>query len=256
MIRKTSLLFLLLLSLNNNAVIFESDEIQKICEYVNGQEETMVVFDIDNTIACPITEIGSDQWFNYLLSEKQKEIADFNAALKEVLPTYWEVQKKTTMMPVESTTPKVIETLQATGKIKVIALTARSFPLIDSTLQQLADINVDFSKDGLFDADRDFSTKLPSKYRRGIVFCQNNCKGEVLLNLLQEAHWKPKKVIFADDKRKYLEAVEKVLAEKGIEFVGIRYGKCDERVRNFNAIKAEQELQEFLQKHPQFQSFD
>ena len=40
---------------------------------------------------------------------------------------------------------------------------------------------------------------------------------------------------------KYLLAVEKALAHYNIDFVGIRYSGCDNRVKNFDPAKAEEQ---------------
>ena len=66
------------------------------------------------------------------------------------------------------------------------------------------------------------------------------------MQFLHHIGFKPDKIIFIDDKLKYVTAVEKAVEAEGIEFVGIRYSRLDEEVKSFNIAKANQQLKEFL----------
>ena len=128
-----------------------------------------------------------------------------------------------------------------------MALTARSIHIADRTLEKLENIDIHFSIPQVKQKEihLTMSTRIPSMYKEGILFSGNNNKGEVLLEFFKKTSYYPMKVIFVDDKKKYLVVVETALEKIGIPFIGIRYGGCDERVKNFDPAKAERELAQF-----------
>lgn len=223
------------------AKIIESNTVLEINNHLNDDlEHTLIIFDIDNTLAAPQLEIGTDQWVNHLVELKIKEGLDFQQAFNAVLPTYFHVQFKIAMHPVEEQTPQFIQELQAQGA-SVIALTARSIFVASRTLEQLKDISV---KLGIKDHKNELHLNMPIPciYMNGVIFSGNNDKGLVLLELLSSIDFKPTKIIFLDDKLKNIVTVEYAAQKCDIEFVGIRYGRCDERVEHFDPVRAQQEL--------------
>jgi len=167
-------------------------------------------------------------------------------AINSILPTYFHVAFQVPMIPVETTTPSVVKQLHEKN-IPTLALTARSLHIADRTLDQLANMGIHLSIPHIQQKEMFLTlpTHIPSMYKQGILFSGSNNKGDVLLEFFKEANYYPKMVIFVDDKRKYLEQVEKTLETKAIPFIGVRYGGCDERVKNFDPIEAEYELAQF-----------
>lgn len=226
----------------NLAKIIESNTVTEINNHLNDDpEHTLVIFDIDNTLAAPKLEIGSDQWVNYLVQEKMKQGLDMQQAFNAVLPTYFHVQFKVAMHPVEDITPALIQELQTNGT-SVIALTARSIFVASRTLDQLKDMRVAL---GIRNHNNELHLNMPIPciYMDGVIFSGNNDKGLVLIELLNTIDFKPTRIIFLDDKLKNITAVEYAAQKCGIEFVGIRYGRCDERVTNFDPVKAQEQLE-------------
>ncbi len=234
--------FCILLPGSSLANIIESNTVAEIKNHLgNDLEHTLVIFDIDNTLAAPKLEIGSDQWVNYLVAEKMKLGLDIQQAFNAVLPTYFHVQFKIAMHPVEDITPYLIDELQAQG-VSVIALTARSIFVASRTLNQLDDMRVELGIKGHVD-ELHLNMPIPCIYMHGVIFSGLNDKGMVLIELLNNIDFKPTKIIFIDDKLKNIVAVEYAAEKCGIEFIGIRYGRCDERVANFNPVKAQEQLE-------------
>ena len=164
------------------------------------------------------------------------------------MPTYIQVQLETPLVPIEKQTPNLIRYLQSRGLL-AMGLTARSLPLVERTIEQLSLIDVDFTRNSLYDHEIYVTLDFPALYKHGVFYCSDNCKGQILLHFFDNINYHPKKIIFVDDKMKNIKAVEKYVEEKGIEFVGLRYGAADERVANFDPVAAEVALQEFLEKH-------
>lgn len=243
MIRQFLYSLLLAVSLSSQlcALIIESDSIQSIEQYV--QEDTLVIFDIDNTIAMPKGTIGSDQWFGHLIRQAIKEGFEGQHAVDHILPTYCEVQNAIDLRPVENCTVSYIKSLQERN-IPAIALTARSMPLVFRTVKQLKNIGIDFTHNSLY--QRAISERLDHHwmYKNGIIFCGRNGKDAVLTAFFDLIdHW-PKRIIFVDDKLKYIEQITQSFESHGIECVGIRYSHLDEWVKSFDPKLAQKELHE------------
>jgi hypothetical protein len=82
------------------------------------------------------------------------------------------------------------------------------------------------------------------------LFCGLNDKGTVLLAYLDHTNYKPDLIIFVDDRAKNITSVELAVKQRNIEFVGLRYAGCDQKIQNFDHEVTRQELQEFLLKYP------
>ena len=163
--------------------------------------DTLVVFDIDNTILEPRQTLGSDQWF-----EATREKVGHEKAIE----LWSKVQGVTEVQPVEPSTPALIRRLRQRA-VGVIALTARPEALADTTRAQLKSIGVE----------------MPL-----ILFAGETPKGEVLSRHLRSAVGR---VIFVDDKAKHTKTVEASMAQRNIPYVGFRYGAADPKVHAYDA---------------------
>ncbi len=172
------LILLLCNSLPIRTIIVEHFTIDSIFEYIDTPN-TLVIFDIDNTLATSEFEIGNDHWFSYLVRQKLNEGMELEHAINSILPTYFDVAFKIPLISVEDTTVEVLNKLN-NKKIPTLALTSRSIHIADRTLEQLNNINIHLS-----------------------------------------------------------------IPQIKIPFIGISYGGCDERVKNFDPVKAEHELSQF-----------
>ena len=222
------------------AEIREIKSMKEVLKEVDAQ--TLLVFDLDNTLMEPIQSLGSDQWYYYII-KKYKEVDKlsdqeaYDQADKVWNQTQWLIQVKA----VESFTPELIEKLQK-KKIKMMGLTARTYDISDITLKQLSSIGINL---GHSVSSQDMSFKLvdTAYYKNGIVFQgEHNSKGDVFVEFLKRLNLKPKKVVFVDDKQKHVNSMEKALGEAKIKYIGFRYAAADERVEKFNKDFEDYEL--------------
>lgn len=220
--------------------IVETDSIKDVLNYATDQE-TLVVFDLDNTLVCPKQEVGSVQWFDYIFKQKVSRGMNTEDALTEVLPLSFEVLNTVSLRPCEPETPGVIKALQQ-NNIVTLALTSRSECLAKRTHDQLHEAGINFSVANQFDQEVILNYARPALLNHGIIFCANNNKGTILLTILNFCHSNPKKIVFVDDKLEHLFEVEKACLTNKIVFVGIRYSKLDPIVAQFDPVRAEQEL--------------
>jgi len=75
--KKHLILFLsVFFSTLNYALIIESDKLSAVLDYIT-EPETLVIFDLDNTLVRPEKELGSDEWFCHLVNKKMLEGHDW-----------------------------------------------------------------------------------------------------------------------------------------------------------------------------------
>ena len=224
---------------NRTSCIIESRSIRDVLDYANNQQ-TIVVFDLDNTLVHPGQELGSDQWFSHIFNEKLASGMSRPDVLAFILPIYYEIYNRIALYPVEPEGPAILSTLQKKG-IKTVALTTKSLPLVARTQIQLKDAGFSFAPTGCFNCELTVQLEKPALLCQGIIFCNDNNKGPTLLKILHTLNCTPKKIVFVDDKLSHLLDVEKECLLNKIEFIGIRYGKLDPVVAQFDPARAEQQ---------------
>lgn len=214
-----------------SSAILEITTMQDVFQHV--EEGTLVVFDIDNTLLECGQTLGSDQWFCFQLKSLQDQGWEKEKALEHVLSIWTDIQHHTTLRPVELHTVKVVHNLQQAG-YPLIALTTRGEDVADATMKNLYASNLDLrqtsplKENSLLTVDGE-----ETLYREGVLFTNNGHKGKALWAFLQRAQIKPRKIVFINDKHSHLLPVEETSQLYGVDFVGLRYGGADARVRNF-----------------------
>jgi len=111
---------------NAYGLIIESDKLETVIDYITPG--TLVIFDIDNTLARPTEELSSDEWFCYLVNKKMAEGYDYITSVYYALPVTYYAQFNVPLEPTECIVPFLIAQLIA-HKIHVMALTTRSLLL-------------------------------------------------------------------------------------------------------------------------------
>jgi Protein of unknown function (DUF2608) len=210
----------------------EIREIKSMSEIISSiDDETLLVFDLDNTLIEPEGNLGSDQWYRYLI-RKYVEIdglseKDANAkAMKLWNKVQWIIKIKV----VENDTPMLIKQQQDPAtKIrprKIMGFTARTPGIADKTLQQLESIGVRFQgRSAVHDKDVELRFADVAQFKQGVLFVgEMNDKGKSLLQFLRRINYTPKKIVFVDDRLKNVESVKKALATTKITHIEFRYG--------------------------------
>lgn len=220
--------------------------IKEIARYLVNKR-TLVIFDIDNTLLRPKTNLGSEQWFSHLVQERIQHGFDLASAFNHVLPLYRHVHLNSDMILTEQDLNEDIADIIDVCD-HAICLTARSEPLAQRTIDQLHKHGLRFHVAACVDCD--YYVPHVAHYKSGILFCGHNDKGDVLSAFLDDINYTPEVIIFVDDKEKNLHAVEVVAKRRNIEFIGLRYAGCDEQVNSFDYAETEQEWQDFLEQYP------
>ena len=208
--------------------------------------ETLVIYDVDNTIFEPVGNYGSDQWFFYLNKVYQRDGFSPEEAEEKALELWNRTQYLIKVKPVEQNIPTLIKQQQSKG-LKVIAMTARTGDVSEITMKQLQSIDVNFYGSSLLKDEIIEIKKVDNKslkndvlFQNGILFVgEKNSKGEVLLLLLESLKYTPENVVFIDDRLKHLIGVQKALGTLSIPCKGYRYGGADENVKAFDKFTSE-----------------
>ncbi len=137
---------------------------------------------------------------------------------------------------IDPSAPRLVNKLESRG-VKTIALTAArtgKFGVIENAedwrLKILKQFNLDFSKSFpknqiIYFGDGAKKENDYSFFKDGVLFLgdEKSTKGALLVQFLDKVQWKPKKVIFIDDKMSHLSSVETALNEAKIPFQGYQY---------------------------------
>jgi hypothetical protein len=210
--------------------IIESNDISIVKEHI--EPGTLVLFDIDFTLLKARSSNALDVCFSEMVKYAQALGATERDAVNTVLPFYYEALRQGGADIIDPASALLIRELQS-QKIYTMALTARSLPLVDCTVTQLAQAGIDFSLYSVSHDDWVFSLAESAYFHKGILFCGNNDKSEALDALFGVTRIEPKKIVYVDDKMKYLVALERLAKKKGIPFIGIRYSFLDNDVKSF-----------------------
>lgn len=249
MIKQFVLLLLTTFSLNaHKSQIIEHRHFHGILDFILPDDlhnKTIIVLDIDNTLAQPELLIGGEEWVVHVINKcADISITDPRARFAVIAPLYFDVIHAVDFIPIEFSTIHIIQELQQSGVI-VIGLTARSFEVCDRTIEQLYNIGIDLSHASLWHEELWHDCHLTYCHKNGIIFCDGNDKGKVLTHVFDRLAYSPTKVIAVDDKERHLHAISRAI-DPEIEFIGIRYGHLDEKVRNFDGSAADEQLLELI----------
>lgn len=217
-------------------------------ELDKADQQTLVVFDVDETLIKPtdtalqllwqpaVFSKEDVQWMRQLKAKRQKHLAktcSFYAG--EAFTRIWSQQLlKSSYVPIEPTTVETVRKLQQRG-IKVIALTAcragrrGDIPALQQwRFDELKKLAIDFSS--AFPFKEKWIEELPLNegyhpmYYRGILMATyTNPKGNVLSAFLDHCGWAPKKILFFDDRKDYVEGVVRAMRARGISCHGYWY---------------------------------
>ncbi len=209
----------------------------------SNREEILGIFDIDLVLTQPSNPV-------FQMSNIQKYKPQLKILTKDLTPEQKDVllnliTKSSPAMLVEQDTPRILQSIKD-QQIKTMALTAsltgKLGKINDVAIwryETLGSIGIDFSSSFksiekiLFKEIPSYLGRYPEFYKG--ILCSNGegnkiNKGEILTIFLHKVAYKPKRIIFVDDKIENLENVEKALAnsDQSIHFIGIHYKGAEE----------------------------
>ena len=193
-------------------------------------QDTLVVFDIDNTLIRQDSLIGTHQWGDHIRESAIKKGISPDKAAEMQHAAFASVQPYVQVVKVENDIDVILKHLQK-NRISYFALTARVPELKNVTYNQLQSLKLFFEKS--FPEQKN-KAAIKDYFYKGLIFSGATPKGELLKTILQNSQRQYKKVIFVDDRKYNLDSIESSLKDDPIELITLRYGGADLHVRSFN----------------------
>lgn len=232
---------------NNSDTVIETNSIKTVLEYVD-QQESMVVFDIDKTLAYTGQELGSEQWAFWLVKQKLSQGYALSEAIVAAVELYQQVHQHIELMPVEQETIAVVNRLKELS-VPTLCLTGRPAAMADRTYRQLANLGLLFSYPQDCDQIVSLEDSGAAVFYKGIICVGMADKGSLFFQALQKLNFgSPKSIIFIDDKKECVDSLSLACKRNDIPFTGLRYGYLDQYERSFDALKAQEQLNRLLEK--------
>lgn len=214
-----------------------------------GNNNVLVVFDIDNTLLAMEQGLGADQWYDW-----QKELNSDDHCNPQNVGNRFAAQGAiyfaSAMRPTQADAASEVKSIQAQG-IPVIALTSRGQDYRLQTFRELRRNGFDFTFSAIGPAGGYAEPFVPvnngrmSRYEDGVFLTAGQHKGEMLQALLNKTNTPlPSVIIMTDDKQNNLDAVKQTFGELNLPVHAWRYTGEDENVRNFDSQKAAQQWRE------------
>lgn len=227
--------FLIFSHLSYGAIIESHDLISFEEEIERIDNETLVIFDVDRTLIIPkdhILRVNDGELIREYAKDMMKKA--LSLAVKNQNDYFFSlVLQQMEFELVNEKFPSLIQQLNQKG-VKTIALTAMPTGewgcisnVEDWRVQSLRKFGIDFSS--AFPEHTHLTFKVGKKmtqspsFKDGILFSASATKGETLSAFLKKIHWTPKKIIFLDDRMKYLQSVENAAKALEMDYLGIHY---------------------------------
>ena len=218
--------------------IIESKKIIDVLNHVN--KNTLVLFDIDNTLIWSIEEFGSLEWSSHISSQFHKDGLDIVEAIRKSCAIFEQIGDLISFKPVESDTLDVLSKLNK-KKIGNIALTKRMFSLSIPTVKHLISAGINFSNNSLHTEEVVFDDMFA--FSKGVLYSGlRKEKGSALIKFLEKINHKPDNILFIDDSQHHFKEVHENLNSYGIPTTCIRYGGADHRSKTFDPARADSDL--------------
>ncbi len=220
--------------------IIETESFEEILEHLTP--DTAIFCDLDNTLLESCQHFGTVQWFEHyekkLLDEGKSPIET-----ERFLQLLWnELLPKMSVRLLDDTVPNLLRDLQMRGHL-VLGLTAR-YPMdAEYTHLQLQRLGIQFDQRY---SDHDMDLEHPAIFHKGIIYASSfNRKSAALLALLKQIDYYPPNLIFIDDKMSHVQDLELFVPPFNINYVGVRYGKADKRVKEYDPQIAQMQMKLF-----------
>lgn len=208
--------------------ILELDSFEDILKHVS--HNTLVLCDIDNTLIEAQQHLGSVQWgdrYAETLIASGTSLAEAELIINDL---WFDMLPTIPMRLVDPQGPQVLTQMKAFGAV-VIGLTARRPKEAALTHPQLERFGIQFSQP--LPAHIPLHPQL--HYENGIIFSgEFDKKSEALLKILHHFERPPQRILFIDDKLDNVIDLETAVTNLKIEYIGIRFSKADQRVREYN----------------------
>lgn len=237
---------LILSTFQLNARVVETSNFADILHDVDS--ETLVFFDIDDTLINTSTMLGNTPWWSYFVSKISNADIHPDTKVLEIYPVVQKILKQVPMRLIDTEASAIIKNLQQRG-ITTFALTARCLhadymhEADVCTYEHLKSVGIDFT---LTPAYVRLDHTACSFFSHGVIFTDHQEKGPFVKEFLKSFNLNPKKIVFIDDSPRQMKSVEKAVESLGIAFHGYRYSKLDHFHTKFDPMIVNIQLQSLV----------
>lgn len=213
------------------ADIVESNEISIVREYAS--DDTLVLFNVTGVLYGPSTTFGDNQWRLYFADRVNKIVKNPEIAQDLIDKVKSESVLNIPKKAIEPITATLIAELQS-NEIPVFGITkklpttsyAENFALVTSN--HLHSIGIELENTMAYLPMNKRGDDGTHTFLYGMIFTSKKPVGQGILGFLKRLIYHPTKIVLIDNERASLEEAEAALAETGIAFQGIRYGRTDD----------------------------
>jgi len=208
---------------------------------------TLIFFDIDDTLIDSPTMLGSKMWRKHILEAlPHNALNNWHDRLSLYLAEHYPITT------VEASTSLFIKELQQEG-YAVYGLTARErnkwydtprSGIDQLTVTQLDAVDINFHQTLIFPSS--IAVHQNSEYFQGVLFANTDLKGDFLKQVFAKATALPENVVFIDDKLSQVESVSETLEALGIKADCYWYRAIEEKSSCFNPLLADIQLYYFM----------
>lgn len=231
----------LMVNCKYNSKIYQDDSFNLLLQEIETlTEQDWIVFDVDGVLLIEQDAIFGVKAENKALWSQHFGDGTFFRSLtyEQQRYLYSIIRQQSICVPIENLAEFLIAMLKQNG-IRSIALTSIKTGrngIIEKTedwrFEQLKKVGIDFSYSftleeplvlSVFKDDFLIESHGSIFAKRGIVFAGEFNKGDVLKAFLKSIEWMPKRIIFIDDNRSWINSVDKMCEEFNIDFLGLHY---------------------------------
>jgi histidinol phosphatase-like enzyme len=244
------------------AKIMEFSELkhfQHILEQAN--QDTLVIFDVDHVLIMPTNEytlsrpIYRTQLWQELKDKLPEEKFEYLFSIV-VFKAKWQLVDD-----------NILQTLSHlnSNKIPTIALTALNTGKLgiinnreDLRIKELSSLGINFKSMSPFSKDKIIIHELENKHgipmlKNGIILTAELDKGQVLEYILNNQNYRPKSIIFVDDKLINIQSIESICERYNIKCCGIHYTAVAKRPPILGDYQKEKERIRLLEREHRWQ---
>jgi hypothetical protein len=242
-------------------------EIQRHVDGIKNKKELLIIFDCDDVLVIKKDPIGQAENMKVLVEilteiEKHTPKKDFSQLLCAILVT-----NKQEL--IEHEMPSVVRHIQDQG-IKTVILTQiapgkyedvnsveefrvqmlhsfgyhfeNSWPELESLeFKNLEKTRATATTMNFMETSKNYPV-----FYKGILFCGFSSKQEVIDEFIKRISFKPRTIVFIDDRQSYLNVVKQYCDDNNIEFLGIHYtGNIKKNVK-CSKVAVEKQIKTFL----------
>jgi hypothetical protein len=194
-------------------VISLLENISSLRDYLAKLETpALIVLDIDNTVLKAPDYWGSETWYDERIELLKKEGWEEARATLQANDEWEQIQEKISPIPVELETIPLLNEIQSNCSLRVMGLTTRRSEIAELTHQQLSHVGFTFDKN--CPSPSPIRIDAHSKYIGGVLYIGPlHEKGTALKHMLSVISWRPKQILFVDDR---LSQLSSMLEEVGV----------------------------------------